>query len=444
MLKLGAVLAGVPRPYRFLAAAPHPRGLRAGSALGSARASRAALTVPSRALATAPSRPSEGLRRLRGTNPLVEWDIREIPGGGPEWDRLARATIASGEPIDLVMINGQQFRRGCAMACWPTSAPIRGSRRAEPGAGAIPPPRPGRGDNAGISAGGHAGCPHDWHLLQQGDPRPSRARVPQTFADLRAAVQPLSKIGVAPLVHCSGDVFFNQILLTWLLPMVAERTGDPVQFVGKTVRGDIRYDGPEWIGGLPAIADLRTSGVLLDGSGATDYATMQRLLLEGKAAMTYNGSWLLDTAAGGTPTVPIDLHVAPPPPIEGASSSPDPCAGRASPSRPRRQRGRDNAYAFMEFASRPDVDRSVVAGLQVFSPIAGFERRDREHGRQGVPSDVQGRDHVPRLALGAGGQGRDRQPGPGDRERHDRPCFRRAAVRPSPRNCGPSGRSYYH
>ena len=79
--------------------------------------------------------------------------------------------------------------------------------------------------------------------------------VPQTFADLRAAVQPLSKIGVAPLVHCSGDVFFNQILLTWVLPMVAERTGDPVQFVGKTVRGDIRYDGPEWTEAFGHIAD---------------------------------------------------------------------------------------------------------------------------------------------------------------------------------------------
>ena len=36
---------------------------------------------------------------------------------------------------------------------------------------------------------------------------------------------------MAPLVHCSGDVFFNQILVTWLLPMIAERAGaDPLAF----------------------------------------------------------------------------------------------------------------------------------------------------------------------------------------------------------------------
>ncbi|HEY7702887.1 MAG TPA: hypothetical protein VIB02_11285, partial [Candidatus Limnocylindrales bacterium] len=43
-------------------------------------------------------------------HPGVSWDIRALPGGGPEWDRLARAMLASGEPVDLVMINGQQLR----------------------------------------------------------------------------------------------------------------------------------------------------------------------------------------------------------------------------------------------------------------------------------------------------------------------------------------------
>src|SRR4029078_4132651 len=52
--------------------------------------------------------------------------------------------------------------------------------------------------------------------------------VPRRMADLAAMVAPLAKLGAAPLVHCSGDVFFNQILLTWILPMVVERSGgDP-------------------------------------------------------------------------------------------------------------------------------------------------------------------------------------------------------------------------
>ena len=47
---------------------------------------------------------------FKAQNPGIEWDIRALPGGGPEWDRLARAAIASGEPVGLVMINGQQVR----------------------------------------------------------------------------------------------------------------------------------------------------------------------------------------------------------------------------------------------------------------------------------------------------------------------------------------------
>ena len=45
---------------------------------------------------------------------------------------------------------------------------------------------------------------------------------------------------------------------------------------------------------------------------------MQRLFLQGKAAMTYNGTWLLEALQAGTPTVPFDLHVAPLPLVDGA------------------------------------------------------------------------------------------------------------------------------
>ena len=39
---------------------------------------------------------------------------------------------------------------------------------------------------------------------------------PRTIADLKAMVKPLAALGVAPLVHRSGDVFFNPLLVIWL------------------------------------------------------------------------------------------------------------------------------------------------------------------------------------------------------------------------------------
>ncbi len=174
---------------------------------------------------------------------------------------------------------------------------------------------------------------------------------------------------MAPLVHCSGDVIFNPLLVIWLLPMIAERTGDPLAFVERTIRGEVGYDSPEWIEAFQIIADLRTSGVLLDGSGATDYATMQQLLLQGKAAMTYNGSWLLPQLLAGTPSGPFDLHVAPLP----ADRRRRPCAfdpglGRLRDAGHSRRAG-TACYAFLEYASRPEVDRAVVEGLQSYSPM---------------------------------------------------------------------------
>jgi len=72
-----------------------------------------------------------------------------------------------------------------------------------------------------------------------------------------------------------------------------ERSGaDATTFADATVKGEHGYDSPEWIEAFTTIADLRKSGVLLNGSGATDYLAMQQLLLQGKVAVTFQGSWM--------------------------------------------------------------------------------------------------------------------------------------------------------
>ena len=308
---------------------------------------------------------------FKADNPGVEWDIRSIAGTGPEWDRLARAAIAAGEPIDLLMINGQQVRG------W-----IRDGLLADLGAEAgvadvlARVPRQYHLGGAGESTtrafplaftdGVHTtGMYYNKAILDEAGVGP-----PRTFADLTAMVGPLSKLGTAPLVHPSGDVVFNQMLITWILPMIAEREGDPLEFAERTVGGDVRYDDPAWIEAFQTIADLRASGVLLDGSGAVDYGTMQQLFLQGRAAMTYNGTWMLSDLLAGEPAGPFDLHVAPPPLVEGASR-PRPIlawTGFAVPADA--GRNRDGAYAFLEYASRPEVDRAVADALQVYSPMA--------------------------------------------------------------------------
>ncbi len=192
---------------------------------------------------------------------------------------------------------------------------------------------------------------------------------PRTIADLTAMVQPLAELGVAPLVHCSGDVFFNQMLVTWLLPMIAEREGDPLAFAERTVRGEIGYDAPEWIETFALIADLRTSGVLLEGSGALDYAGMQQLFLQGKAATTFNGSWLLPALQAGSRRCRLRAARRPAAAHRGRyPATTHPGLDRVRPARRDHPQPRAIA-AFLEYASRPDVDEAVVAELQAYSPI---------------------------------------------------------------------------
>ena len=308
---------------------------------------------------------------FKAHNPLIEWDIRAIPGLGPEWDRLARATLESGEPVGFVLLDGlfvRAWTRDGLLADLGADPRLAGVLARVPGSfhlGGIRETTTRAFPTALTRGVQTTGMYYNKALLDRAGLVP-----PRTIADLKAMVAPLSALGAAPLVHPSGDAPFNPLLVMWLLPMIAERIGDPIEYVESTIKGEIGYDSPAWIEAFQTIADLRTSGVLLDGSGATDYATMQLLFLQGKAAMTYNGTWLLAPLQAGTPTVPFDLHVAPLPLVERATTAHSilAWAGFALPADD--AMNRDGVYAFLEYASRPDVDAAVVEGLQSYSPIS--------------------------------------------------------------------------
>ena len=307
---------------------------------------------------------------FKAQHPAIDWDIRVLPGFGPEWDRLSRATMVSGEPIDLLMIDGLFVR------AWARDG-LLADLGADPAMADVLARVPqqfhlaGPGDTSArafplaLSKGVQTtGMYYNKAMLDQ-----AGLEAPKTIADLKAMVKPLAALGAAPLAFCSGEISFNSMLVMWVLPMIAEHAGDPVAFVERTIRGEVGYDSPEWIEAFQTIVDLRTSGVLLEGSAATDYPTMQRLVLEGKAAMTYNGSWMLPELLAGTPKGAFDLHVAPLPLVGGATIARSILAwgGFAMPAKA--AASRESVHAFLEYASRPEVDKAVVEGRQAYSPI---------------------------------------------------------------------------
>ena len=368
VLRLGAFLAANALASPFLVGCGAP-GDPSRSTGGASQRTITVLAGAGDPLAEPPLR--RAYDDFAAAHPGITWDVRALPGGGPEWDRLARSALAAGEPVALTMINGQQTR------AWVRDG-LLADLGADPAMTTVLERVPAQfhfGDptlgtvNAfplAITRGVHTtGLFVNRALLDR-----AGVPVPSTVRDLAAMVEPLAALGAAPLVHCSGDVFFNQILITWLLPMIAEREGDPVAFAERCVRGEARYDGPAWLEAFQTILNLRTSGVLLPGSVATDYGTMQQLVLQGKAAMTFNGTWLLPLLQAGSPGIEMDLHVAPPPLVDGASR-PRPILAWTGFGLPAAATDRDDVYAFLEYASRPDVDQAIVEGLQAFSPLAG-------------------------------------------------------------------------
>jgi arabinogalactan oligomer / maltooligosaccharide transport system substrate-binding protein len=374
VLRLGAFIAAGGAIGPFLAACASPTGTGVASAARSGEVGSAALSGAITLLAEGDPGTEPALKKVyddfKAQNPRVEWDIRAIPGLGPDWDRLARAAVESGEPVGLVILDGLFIR---AWARDGLLADLGSDPRLADVLARVPDRfhLGGVGETAtrafplALSKGVQTtGLYYNKALLDQAGLEP-----PKTIADLKAMVKPLAELGAAPLVHCCGDVPFNPLLVMWLLPMIAERASDPVAFVESTIRGEVPYDSAEWIEAFQIIADLRSTGVLLEGSGATDYATMQLLLLQGKAAMTHNGTWLLTPLQAGTPTVGFDLHVAPLPLVDGASKAHSllSWAGFAMPAKA--AASRDSVYAFLEYASRPAIDAAVVEGIQSLSPI---------------------------------------------------------------------------
>ena len=80
---------------------------------------------------------------FKAQNPGIEWDIRALPGFGPDWDRLARAALESGEPVGLVMIDGLFVRAWTRDGLLADLGPTRGWPTVLARVPANVPPRPG-------------------------------------------------------------------------------------------------------------------------------------------------------------------------------------------------------------------------------------------------------------------------------------------------------------
>ena len=301
-------------------------------------------------------------------NPDVALDVRALPSN-IQWDRVARTTLLAGEQADVVNINGQFIR------AW-----LRDGLLDDLSAHAQLTSPFGNVDPSFLAAQSddpthpfalpliHASPVHvtalfyNKALLDRAGLQP-----PKTLADLKAMVQPLKAVGAMPLVHPSGDVGWNPLLVCWIQPMLVNN--QPMEFTRRTMRGEVNYNGPEWIATFETIANLTRDGVLGAGSGALSVDAAYQLFKRGKAAMLYTGSWSLPALTTAMPAGGgMDLHVTALPLVGGAKKA-QPLIAFNSYAITAASTNKDAAVRWLAYAADPAVDAQLAEELQAFSPM---------------------------------------------------------------------------
>ena len=301
-------------------------------------------------------------------NPDVALDVRALPSN-IQWDRVARTTVLAGEQVDLLNINGQFIR------AWVRDSLLddlsEHAQLAAPFGNVDPSFLAAQSDDPRHPFALpliHASPVHvtaffyNKALLDRAGLQP-----PRTLADLKAMVQPLKSVGAVPLVHPSGDVGWNPLLVCWIQPMLVNN--QPIEFTQKTMRGEVNYNGPEWINTFETIANLTKDGVLGPGSGALSVDAAYQLFNQGKAAMLYTGSWSLPALTTGTPAGGgMDLHVTGLP-LVGSALKAQPLIAFNSYAIAAASKHKEAAVRWLTYAADPAADAQLAENLQAFSPM---------------------------------------------------------------------------
>ncbi|WP_406246858.1 ABC transporter substrate-binding protein [Microbacterium sp. M] len=111
---------------------------------------------------------------------------------------------------------------------------------------------------------------------------------PQTWDDLLTASATLQDAGVIPMTEAGA----NGWPLTRIMGLYIYRNAGP-EAMTAIQDGSAKLTDPEYVAGAQALADYADAGYFGEGFTTRDGDTSSNMFLTGKAAMTYDGTWLL-------------------------------------------------------------------------------------------------------------------------------------------------------
>lgn len=119
--------------------------------------------------------------------------------------------------------------------------------------------------------------------------------VPATWDDFEAACAKLQAAGIQPLTAGGADRW----PLTRLINAYVMRSMG-VDAMKKAADGEAKYIDPGYVAAAQKLQDLAEKGYFGEGITTVDQNTAGNMLLSGKAAMFYNGSWFTEALTADT------------------------------------------------------------------------------------------------------------------------------------------------
>lgn len=112
------------------------------------------------------------------------------------------------------------------------------------------------------------------------------AEAPKTWDEFMAVCDTLKAEGIIPIVQGGADKWpMTRVLNSYAVRSIG------VDALGKAMSGEAHFTDPEYVAAAQMFADMAEKEYFAVGMNTIDYGTAASMLMNGQAAILYNGSW---------------------------------------------------------------------------------------------------------------------------------------------------------
>ena len=197
--------------------------------------------------------------------------------------------------------------------------------------------------------------------------------VPTTFAQLLADSAKLKAAGVTPIV-ASGATGWT--ISRWIGILLYRELGPNAMLAIQN--GTAKLTDPEYVQAAQQVADMGKDGYFVNGITSLDYNSATADFLTGKAAMMYDGTWLLANINSSANTQGSNIGFMPFPAVTGGKGSIDQYpANTGSPNVINAKLYGANGEAWLKciaanYGSASLKDQGTFSGFAVNTPVASL------------------------------------------------------------------------